>query len=68
MSLYFQFARDDLSGEVAFADEIGNDEDFILFNGRPDLTKAGFLFPECTVDTAKVSRGSNLIRMIPARL
>jgi hypothetical protein len=57
-----------LPGEVAFADEIGNDENFILFDGGPDLTKAGFFFPEGTVDTAKVSRGSNLIRMIPTRL
>ena len=45
-----EFAGDDGIGEITFADEIGDEVDFIGADHVEDLAVAGFFFPEGGVD------------------
>ena len=45
-----EFARDDVLGEVALADEIGDDVDFRGIDHAEDLAHGGFFLPEGAVD------------------
>ena len=49
----FEFAGDDFLGEIAFADEVGNDIDFLGVDQVESFAHGRFFLPEAAVDFTK---------------
>ena len=68
MPLDFEFAGDNLPREISFADEIGDDVNFVLFDHWPDLSKTGLFFPEGAVHAAECTCSNDRLGVVPGRL
>lgn len=59
-----ELARDDVLGEIAFADEIGNHVDFIGVDHVKRLAHRGFFLPETAMDLSEKATATDLVGVV----
>lgn len=63
----FKFAWDDILGEIALADEVRHDVNFLTIGEITRLAKRWLFFPENAVDFGKEAALADLIGMLEVR-